>query len=272
MYFNLPEENEEEREKKRIERENAKRKILDQMRERKIIRQEYERAEQQEAEEKQKQKEPKKELEIINLRWEHAEKEINDKRPDYVVIGDKIKLIADVNNGDGNKSLIEVHDLQIPYSIDPEQLVVDKSSKVDAGATSVEWKVSDPRSKKNADREIDLYFLVKVKDAFSENCEIPVQEVKEAFTILLEIDVDDPEAKDDELILLDNDGNEVMKVMVSEMEEVEKDLVRLEFPDIEMEKKYNLIRDYGDDDEGGVDPLFIDMTPNEILEVTKLWQ
>ncbi len=175
MYFNLPEQNEEELEKQRIAKERAKEKILADMRERKIIRQEYERAEQQEAEENQ--GETKKELEIINLRWEHTEQSVADQRPDFVSIGDTIKLLADVNNGDGNKSLFEVHDLNIPYSIDPEQLVLDKSSKVDASATSVEWKVSDPRSKKNADREIDLYFLVKVKDAFSENCEIPVKEV-----------------------------------------------------------------------------------------------
>lgn len=272
MYFDSQEQSQEELEKKRIAKENAKQKILAQMREHKIIRQEYEAAEHQEAQEKQEQEETTKELQISNLRWEHTEQDISDKRPDYTAIGDKIKLLADVQNGDGNKALFEVHDLNIPYSLDPEQLVVDKSTKVETGSCTVEWKVSDPRSKKNADREIDLYFLVKVKDAYSENCEIPVQEVKEAFTMLLEIDVDDPEAKDDELILLDMDGNEVMKILVSEMEEIEEDVVKLEFPDIEMDTKYNLIRDYGDDEEGGVDPLFIDMTPNEILEVTKQWQ
>lgn len=177
LYFNLPEQNKEELEKQRIAKERAKERILADMREHKRIRQEYELAEQQEAQEKQKKEETKKVLEIINLRWEHTEKSVADQRPDFVVIGDTIKLLADVNNGDGNKSLFEVHDLNIPYSIDPEQLVVDKSSKVEASATNVEWKVSDPRSKKNAEREIDLYFLVKVKDTFSENCEIPVQEV-----------------------------------------------------------------------------------------------
>lgn len=176
MYFDLDNENEEEIEKKRIEKENAKRKILDQMRRHKVIRSEYEAAEHQEAQEKQEQEEGSKELVIKNLRWEHLDKSVNDKRPDHVSIKDQIKLLADVENGDGNKAFFEVHDLNIPFNIDPEKLVTNKTTKVESGACNVEWTVSDPRSKKNADREIDLYFLVKVKDVYSENCEIPFKE------------------------------------------------------------------------------------------------
>lgn len=191
MYYDFKERDEEEREKKRIERENAKRKILERMREHNAIKREYEAAVQQEAEEKQAREDVKKDLEILNLRWEHTEKEIADKRPDFTVIGDTIKLHADVKNGDGNKSLFEIHDLNIPYNIDPEQWVAEKKSIVEAEASEVEWKVSDPRSKKNADREIDVYFLVKVKDVYSENCEIPVKEaVQEELGVIVDINGD----------------------------------------------------------------------------------
>jgi hypothetical protein len=41
------------------------------------------------------------------------------------------------------------------------------------------------------------------------------------------------------------------------MKEISENVVCLTFPGIDMNKKYSLVRDYGSDEEGGHDPLFV---------------
>jgi hypothetical protein len=97
-----------------------------------------------------------------------------------------------------------------------------------------------------------------------------ILEVEEPFefSILLQIDVDEPAAKDDELILLDESGTEVEKIAVKDMVEVSRDMVRLVFKKAQKDKKYSLIRDYGAEDDGGHDPLFIKLTYDELMKYT----
>lgn len=85
------------------------------------------------------------------------------------------------------------------------------------------------------------------------------------FEILLQLDTDDPKAKDDELILVDDKGGEVTRVKVSEMKEESENHVRLKFRNIEMGAKYSLVRDHGPDEEGGQDSLWVNLSPDEIM-------
>lgn len=91
--------------------------------------------------------------------------------------------------------------------------------------------------------------------------------VVSAFEILLELDTDDPKARDDELILVDENDDEVLRLKVADMEEEEEDVVRLVFRGIDMDTKYSLIRDYGAEEDGHQDPLFVNMSPREIIEI-----
>jgi hypothetical protein len=82
--------------------------------------------------------------------------------------------------------------------------------------------------------------------------------------LLMQIDVDDPEAQDDELILLDSDHNEVERVDVSRMAREGKDWVRVRFEKTVLQQPYTLIRDHGPDEGGGVDVLFENISPRDL--------
>ncbi len=82
----------------------------------------------------------------------------------------------------------------------------------------------------------------------------------------LELDTENPKAQDDELILLDENDGEVMRVKIADMKEAAPNHVALVFTGVDWDKQYSLIRDHGSDEDGGKDPLFILMTPREIME------
>jgi len=80
----------------------------------------------------------------------------------------------------------------------------------------------------------------------------------------LEVDVDDPAAKDDVLILQDEGGSEVERVEVVSLKEEMPDHVLLKFKNWKEGGKYSLIRDHGSDDDGGQDWIFKNMSLKEI--------
>jgi hypothetical protein len=82
--------------------------------------------------------------------------------------------------------------------------------------------------------------------------------------LLMQIDVDDPEAQDDELILLDSDHNEIERIDVSRMAKEGKDWVRIRFEKTVLQKPYTLIRDHGPDEGGGIDVLFENISPRDL--------
>lgn len=83
------------------------------------------------------------------------------------------------------------------------------------------------------------------------------------WVIWIELDPDDPAAQDDEVILLDSWDEEVQRVHLSSCG---KDGygVRVVFKNIWRDDYYTLIRDYGPNDGGGTDTLFIGRAPRDM--------
>lgn len=88
------------------------------------------------------------------------------------------------------------------------------------------------------------------------------------FEVLLHIDAENPRAKDDTLLLVDEDGTEVKTLKVAEMQEEGEDRVRLRFEGVDMRKRYSLVRDNGPDEEGGRDAFWINLSPEEIIALS----
>ncbi len=196
---------------------------------------------------------------LMNPRWEHADETAAQERPEETVVGDTILLKADVEGiPDGAMVSFDVYDL----AYDPPSRIAGVRGANTEGTAEAEWKVELADTNRVSGK---VAFEATVRSKVSERVEVPVTEGP--FAILLHIDVDDPEARDDQLKLVDADGNEVLLINVADMKEIEQDVVRLTFPDIDMDTKYSLIRDYGSDEDGGEDPLFVDMTLNEIKEL-----
>jgi hypothetical protein len=86
------------------------------------------------------------------------------------------------------------------------------------------------------------------------------------FALWLELDVDNPKAKDDVVVLLDAGHQEVKRFKLAEMKESQPDRVRLVLGDLPRGEKISLIRDLGPDEEGGQEILVEDLTPDEITE------
>ncbi len=138
--------------------------------------------------EEKKQRNEDKKIVLSNPRWIHTEQSVKDQRPDSVQIDDKIKLIVDQQNGEGKTLSFNILDLQMPTSVDPERLVKEIQIKIDSPSPEVEWTVKDPRTKNDADRDVDLIFHAICNEESTENCDIPFVENYENIDIdLLEI-------------------------------------------------------------------------------------
>jgi hypothetical protein len=200
---------------------------------------------------------------LTNPRWEHkkVEAEDEDKKEDgKASFGDTIILMADVSGIPESAPVsFDIYDT----SEDPPMVIDSAKGKNEGGVAKGEWVVADKSGK---GEEAMLKFEAVARSKVSERCEIPFSTV---FQIHLQIDVDDPKAKDDILILLDENGSEVMKLYVGEMKEVSENIVSLTFEDLPMDTKYSLVRDYGTDEDGGHDPLFVKLSLNEIKELFK---
>jgi hypothetical protein len=197
---------------------------------------------------------------LNNPRWEHIDTQRAKDSPDIAAIGDKVRLMASATGfSDGAGVSFDLFDASggSPEKFDSA------SGKVDAGRAEAEWTVADPN---NAGDKLDLQFEASANDKRTEKAKIPIKFV---FEILLQIDVDDPKAQDDVLILLDENNAEVKKLPVKDMKEISEDMVLIVIENIDMDKKYTLIRDYGAEDDGGHDPLFIQLTPKELMKFSK---
>jgi hypothetical protein len=93
----------------------------------------------------------------------------------------------------------------------------------------------------------------------------PVDEDVIDWVIWVELDPDDPKAQDDELILIDIREAEVQRVHLSSCAK-EGFGVKVVFEQVEKHTAYTLIRDFGPDEGGGIDTLFIGRTPQELNE------
>jgi hypothetical protein len=83
--------------------------------------------------------------------------------------------------------------------------------------------------------------------------------------IWIELDPSDPKAQDDVVILLDEFYQEVMRKPLASCPR-EGTGVLVTFEKINKQSRFTLIRDYGPDEGGGQDTLFIDSTPAEMDE------
>ncbi len=197
---------------------------------------------------------------LANPRWEHADADRAKASPDVAAIGDKARLMASAQGFADNAEV--AFDIFDSSGGSPEK-IDSVSGAVDGGRAEAVWVVADPKS---AGDKLDLQFEASAKDMRTEKASI---KTKFVFDILLQIDVDDPAAKDDVLILLDENNAEVKKLPVKDMKEIAEDMVRIVIEDIDMDKKYTLIRDYGAEDDGRHDPLFVMLTPRELMEFSE---
>lgn len=197
---------------------------------------------------------------LNNPRWEHKDAERAKSSPDVAAVGDSVLLIASAQGFDDGAGV--AFDLFDASGGSPEKIET-VGGKVEAGRAEASWIVADP---KKAGDKLDLQFEASAKDMRTEKAPI---KTKFVFDILLQIDVDDPKAKDDVLILLDENNAEVKKLPVKDMKEISEDIVRIVIEDIKMDKKYTLVRDYGAEDDGGHDPLFVQLTPRELMKFSK---
>jgi hypothetical protein len=197
---------------------------------------------------------------LNNPRWEHKDADRAKASPDVAALGDTVLLMASAPGfADGADVAFDIFDAS---GGSPEKIET-VGGKVDGGRAEAVWIVADP---KKAGDKLDLQFEASAKDGSTEKAPI---KTKFVFDILLQIDVDDPKAQDDVLILLDENNAEVKKLPVKDMKEVSEDIVRIVIEDLAMEKKYTLIRDYGAEDNGGHDPLFVQLTPRELMDFSE---
>ncbi len=115
-----------------------------------------------------------KEVKLFNARWQHIDPEIQQERPDSVYIGETIALTVDQENGDSRPIEFQIKDRNIKTNIDPEKGVDEVQSKIDSPSPSVEWIVLEPRSTKEATREMDVFFFAKSGEITSEVCKIKI--------------------------------------------------------------------------------------------------
>ncbi|MDQ3003252.1 MAG: hypothetical protein M3Y08_18585, partial [Fibrobacterota bacterium] len=110
----------------------------------------------------------------------------------------------------------------------------------------------------------EIYFIARFPPKDLEVKSPLLQIGKAPFKLWLEMDVDNPKAKDDTLILLDADGGEVKRTQVSELREDGNNRVCLVLEDLDRSAKYSMIRDLGSDEDGGKELLFEAMSPDEL--------
>ncbi len=98
----------------------------------------------------------------------------------------------------------------------------------------------------------------------------PLDQIKiDDFEFLVEIDKSTDDWSDDELILSDENDAVIKVIKLKEMEEQSiegSDFVRVLLEKLDVNKPYSLIRDLKTEEDGELDPLFIDLIPAELEE------
>lgn len=107
------------------------------------------------------------ELTVTNPRWEHVDQHRAESSPDATVVGDVVRLMADVTGAaDGSRAVFKVYDT----SISPPSRVGSARGEVEGGIGTAEWEVKTGR------RGAQLEFEASVRRKASERAEIPVAE------------------------------------------------------------------------------------------------
>ncbi len=181
-YFREPKTPEEKKHREEMEAARLRRiQILKERSDEQLIQEAFKRDEEQLRKEREERAAPK-DVKLTNPRWQHADETIRNERPDEVYVGETILLFIDQEHGNGKNADFNIHDNNISSKIDPNREVHDIRIKMNSPTCSVKWVVTDPRSNKEKDREMKVYFYVRSGKDFSENCDIKILE-NPAFTI-----------------------------------------------------------------------------------------
>lgn len=107
------------------------------------------------------------ELTVTNPRWEHVDQNRAESSPDTAMVGDLVRLMADVTGAaDGSRAIFKVLDT----SISPPSRVGSARGEVEGGIGTAEWEVKTGR------RGAQLEFEASVRRVGSERAELPVAE------------------------------------------------------------------------------------------------
>lgn len=129
---------------------------------------------------------PANKITLKNPRWIHIDENHRANREFKAKFKDRIILRVDQTNADGQDITFKVNDNNIPPNIDPEQLVKTITTKADGPIVDVEWEVSDPRSKKNKDRDMEVYFIASCDEVHSVNCDIEIADILQVHILEME--------------------------------------------------------------------------------------
>lgn len=129
---------------------------------------------------------PSQKIILKNPRWLHIDENNRASRELKVKFGDKILLRADQEGADGKEVIFKVHDNNIPFNMDQKKLVTELTAKVNGPIVEIEWEVSDPRSKNNRNREMDVFFTASCEDTITVHCEIEIIDALKAHIVEME--------------------------------------------------------------------------------------
>lgn len=129
---------------------------------------------------------PSQKITLKNPRWLHIDENNRANRELKVKFGDKILLRADQIGADGKDVIFKIHDNNIPFNMDPKKLVTELTTKANSPIVEIEWEVSDPRSKTNRNREMDVFFTVSCDDSITVHREIDIIDALKAHIVEME--------------------------------------------------------------------------------------
>ncbi len=197
---------------------------------------------------------------LTNPRWEQVGEEPRRCRPDEVFPHDTVTLYADATGLFTNERIrFVIFDNEAG---DGRPVAVIHGRHDDGLVTSENWSVPSRRGLETTDG-VTFYFYATGRGVATEMCPIPMATGVE---VLLELDLSAPDPEDDTLLLLDDRLVTVMEIAVASANAVPPNFKSLFLP-VEPDVPYTLIRRYSGLEEGDEDPLFVDMTPRELLEM-----
>ncbi len=183
-YFREPKTPEEKKHREEMEAARLRRiQILKERSDEQLIQEAFKRDEEQLRKEREERSAPK-DVKLTNPRWEHVDEIARSERPDQAFIGETIKLFVDQEHGNGKSITFNIHDIKINSRIDPNREVHDIKGKIDSPTPSTEWTVTDPRSRKEKDREMQVYFYARSGKDYSENCYITLLDHPKSLKLL----------------------------------------------------------------------------------------
>jgi hypothetical protein len=118
--------------------------------------------------------EQQEEIKVTNPRWEHVDETLKKDSPEKSLAGYTIKLFADIQGyAEKGKVTFDIYDI----SKDVPQRLDTVYGKNEAGISTAEWKVEDPR-KENDTFELKLAFEASARSKYSKRKEIAVEGIE----------------------------------------------------------------------------------------------